>query len=377
VVSPFLIKNKGEMTMMFPRLARNFIKNGYFPTDEVTLARILNSLAPATSGKMTIFDPTAGEGVALAECKQHLGADRTHSYGIEIDEERAYHAKTLLDDCIHGNLLDCIIPRQSFGLLFFNPPYGDLSSDKTDSSVRDMGRERLEKTLYRRVCGLVQSGGVMVMIVPQYALDKDFAKVLSTHWQRVRVFLALEQKYKQIVFLGVRGMAAETEVKTVYQQLVRIGQGELPAELPAVWSDAPYVVSSTPTPEVIMQINRLDDKQLAEAIQQSPGLWTQFVTRFERASQSMRRPLMDLSQWHLALALAAGQVSGLVKSQDGRSYLIRGSTYKIQQESVEITEDDQGQTREEHTFLDRFIPVLRALDMTPGSNQYGQVLTLK
>jgi hypothetical protein len=86
---------------------------------------------------------------------------------------------------------------------------------------------------------------------------------------------------------------------------------------------------------------------------------------------------MDLSQWHLALALAAGQVSGLVKSQDGRSYLIRGSTYKIQQESVEITEDDQGQTREEHTFLDRFIPVLRALDMTPGSNQYGQVLTLK
>ncbi len=363
--------------MMFQRLARNFIKNGYFPTDAVTLARILNVLAPASEGTMAIFDPTAGEGVALAECQQHLGQDRTRSYGIEIDEGRAYHAKTLLSDCIHGNLMDCVIARQSFGLMVFNPPYGDLTSDKTGESTRTMGRERLEKSMYRRVCGLVQSDGVMVMIVPRYALDKDFAKVLSRHWRRVQVFLAPEQQYQQIVFLGVRGVATESEIHAVYQQLVNIGQGQLPPELPEVWSDALYVVPATATPEVIMQINTLDNQQLAEAVQQSPGLWTQFAVRFERASRPMRRPLMDLSQWHLALALAAGQVSGLIKSQDGRSYLIRGSTYKIQQETVNVTEDDQGHLREEHVWLDRFIPVLRALDMTPGSDHYGQVLTLR
>ena len=27
------------MALMFPRLARNFARNGYFPTDEVTLER--------------------------------------------------------------------------------------------------------------------------------------------------------------------------------------------------------------------------------------------------------------------------------------------------------------------------------------------------
>ena len=27
------------MALMFPRLARNFIRNGYFPTDEPTLER--------------------------------------------------------------------------------------------------------------------------------------------------------------------------------------------------------------------------------------------------------------------------------------------------------------------------------------------------
>ena len=35
------------MALMFPRLARNFVKNGYFPTDEPTLERALTALAPA------------------------------------------------------------------------------------------------------------------------------------------------------------------------------------------------------------------------------------------------------------------------------------------------------------------------------------------
>ena len=35
------------MALMFPRLARNFARNGYFPTDEVTLERALQaSLLP-------------------------------------------------------------------------------------------------------------------------------------------------------------------------------------------------------------------------------------------------------------------------------------------------------------------------------------------
>ncbi len=60
------------MALMFPRLARNFARNGYFPTDEVTLERALQALAPAPSGRMRICDPCAGEGVALAEAAHIL-----------------------------------------------------------------------------------------------------------------------------------------------------------------------------------------------------------------------------------------------------------------------------------------------------------------
>ena len=57
------------MALMFPRLARNFIKNGYFPTDEPTLERALAALAPAeaSAGPLCILDPSAGAGVAIAD----------------------------------------------------------------------------------------------------------------------------------------------------------------------------------------------------------------------------------------------------------------------------------------------------------------------
>jgi hypothetical protein len=63
------------MALMFPRLARNFVKNGYFPTDEPTLERALAALAP-TDGPMCILDPCAGEGVAIAEAAHALGREQ-------------------------------------------------------------------------------------------------------------------------------------------------------------------------------------------------------------------------------------------------------------------------------------------------------------
>lgn len=45
------------MALMFPRLARNFARNGYYPTDETTLERTLQALAPSPTGKMRILIP--------------------------------------------------------------------------------------------------------------------------------------------------------------------------------------------------------------------------------------------------------------------------------------------------------------------------------
>ena len=67
------------MALMFPRLARNFVKNGYFPTDEPTLERVLNALAPS-DGHICILDPCAGEGVAIAETAHALGREQVRAF---------------------------------------------------------------------------------------------------------------------------------------------------------------------------------------------------------------------------------------------------------------------------------------------------------
>ena len=108
------------MALMFPRLARNFAKNGYYPTDEATLERALSALTPS-DGSMCILDPCAGEGVAIAEAAHALGRDQVTAYAVEYDQERANHARRLVDHCIQGDLMDALIARQSFGLLWLNP----------------------------------------------------------------------------------------------------------------------------------------------------------------------------------------------------------------------------------------------------------------
>ena len=80
------------MALMFPRLARNFAKNGYYPTDEPTLERALNALMPS-DGPMCILDPCAGEGVAIAEAAHALGREQGQALGVVYDAQSAPHAR--------------------------------------------------------------------------------------------------------------------------------------------------------------------------------------------------------------------------------------------------------------------------------------------
>ena len=117
------------MALMFSRLAHNFAKNGYYPTDEVTLVRILQAVDATHT--VAILDPCCGEGVALAEIKRALAGKgaQVQAYGVEYDVERAWHAKSMLDVVAHADIHDMAIRVRQFGLLFLNPPYGDLVSD--------------------------------------------------------------------------------------------------------------------------------------------------------------------------------------------------------------------------------------------------------
>ena len=77
------------MALMFSRLANNFAKNGYYPTDSVTIERSLSAL-DLGGVNLSILDPCCGEGTALAEVKHHLteAGAVVQAYGVEYNAER-------------------------------------------------------------------------------------------------------------------------------------------------------------------------------------------------------------------------------------------------------------------------------------------------
>ena len=108
------------------------------------------------------------------------------------------------------------------------------------------------------------------------------------------------------------------------------------------------------------------------------SLWPHFRQWFgAELVQEKRRPLCALGSWHAALALAAGQVNGIVTASDGRRLLIKGSTFKTKVDSVEEQEKGDGSTVVVTTRFDRFVPSIRAFDLTVGRPSFGDVLTIK
>ena len=64
-------------------------------------------------------------------------------------------------------------------------------------------------------------------------------------------------------------------------------------------------------------------------------------------------------------------------ASDGRRLLIKGSTFKTKVDSVEEQEKGDGSTVVVTTRLDRFVPSIRAFDLTVDRPSFGDVLTIK
>lgn len=366
------------MALMFSRLANNFAKNGYYPTDDMTLTRILSAL-DINGGDLTILDPCCGEGAALADVKNHLtecGA-RVTAYGIEFDEERAFHAKTILDMVAHSDVHDVFMAARSQSLLFLNPPYGELVADKASNSDSEIKNDRLEKMFYRKTVSWLQFDGVMVLIVPYYVLDKDFSNMIARHFSNVKVFMAPENKFKQCVVFGIKKRSLNGIDLDARAMLERCGLGEAD-ELPETWSEEPYLIPDRAVEDVRFQAIKINPKELeGELLRlENHSLWSQFSIKFAVHEQKPRQPLAKLSDWHLALALAAGQITGIVESNEGRRLLIQGGTHKEKIKSVAFEEGEDDNITETTVLTDKFVPVIRGIDVTPGAS-YGKVVEIR
>ncbi len=373
------------MALIFQRLARNFIKNGYFPTDEATISRVL-AMLEAPVGQVRICDPCCGEGIALAECAHYLkdAGSSVFSAGIEFNAERASNAKQLLDHVVHSDIQDCVMSNGQFNLLWLNPPYGDRITDQTLSTnaSEKQGRDRLEKYFLSRAMPTLAFGGLLIFIIPHYVLDRHLAKQLARSLSELSVYRLPEDQFKQVVIMGYRrrGEVAAGDAEIVNRLVNISGDRDLAPELPEV-PERFYQVS-TVTPDVQRRCLefrsvRPTAEQAWEVSQLHPCLWDEFSLHFGRSDAVKRPPARALSDWHLSLMLAAGQVSGVVTSKSGRQLLVKGSTHKEKELTTTFSEDADGNLEETRILTDRFVPVIKAIDVTPGAATFGDVLTIR
>jgi hypothetical protein len=275
--------------------------------------------------------------------------------------------------------MQTMISRKSFSMAWLNPPYGDTIRDDA-KALGLQGRARLEKLFYQRTVPLLQHDGVLVFIVPHYVLDDELVGWLTRDFRHLRVFRAEESQFKQVVIFGkrLRPHEANPHRARVMRSLLEVGRGEVaPPGLPSPWSFDPYVVpSSTSEPEDFYQTT-VEPEQFAREIQRLQGLWAEFDCQLGSAQKPMRRPARPLSRWHLALALAAGAISGVIRSKAGKVLIVKGHTHKEKSLRTEFTESEDGSVSETRIYTDKFVSTIRAWDVTPGSPTKGNILTIR
>jgi len=219
-----------------------------------------------------------------------------------------------------------LISRQSFGLVWLNPPYGDLVRDQA-ASYQGHGRARLEKLFYQRSLPLLQYGGVLVFIIPLYTLDQELVGWLTRHFTDLRIYRAVETQFKQVVIFGRRTRQRDQisdEAHRARALLLQVGQGETQAEeLPGDWPFLPYTVPAMQTEPSISTASRSSPSSSPRKFIACKGCGPRSTRTSGPRSNSLRPPARALSHWHLALALAAGAISGVVTSKTGKVLVVK------------------------------------------------------
>lgn len=363
--------------LMFDRVARNHIKNGYFPTDEATLAGIADRLDIGGS-EVRIFDPCCGEGLALETLADYLTAcgSRCRTFGIELDRQRADAATQRLEHLVRADIENCILQAKTVGLLFLNPPYGFAAKDQLDNRKA----QRLEEVFFAKTAGVLQTGGILVLIVPTQALTEGFCREIASYFTNIRIFKAGVDTYRQVVIMGIKAANRSQIGKKLVQQQTQTLLASEHAEDIGSEADCCYEVPPAAVKPFKPLCFEVSADVLAEELPALHGqtLWPHFGHWFgAHLVQEKRRPLCALGQWHSALALAAGQVSGIVTAADGRRLLVKGSTHKTKMVTTAEEYDAQDRLVVTTTALDRFVPSIRAVNLTKGSPEYGEVLTIR
>lgn len=179
---------------------------GYYPTPD-HLAWIISQLVHVPSERETILvlDPVAGEGTALSLICRSLKDRGAYVLPLAIELEKTRHEKIFRNvGCHVGPMRHTPLNADAFcvsfepelvSVLFLNPPYD-----------HDREFRRLEERFLARFYRALLPHGVLLFVVPHYALDAS-AETLGKHFDEVQAYRFPAgdfEVFKQVVVVARR-----------------------------------------------------------------------------------------------------------------------------------------------------------------------------
>ena len=178
---------------------------GYYPTPIHLIPYIARMLLVQDDGRHFIVDPCAGDGEAVDALIEALGVTKnTEFHLVELEATRYENLRQKHWRAQHGDIF-CLEWEKKRGngatILYLNPPYN------TDPIWK-----RLEEKFLNRCTPMLSMDGVLIFIVPFYALNAS-ATTLARSYRNLRCYRFPKgdwEEYKQIVLFAQKGYELPT-----------------------------------------------------------------------------------------------------------------------------------------------------------------------
>ncbi|OIJ11501.1 hypothetical protein BKP35_12215 [Anaerobacillus arseniciselenatis] len=314
-------------------------KGGFYATPEGQMSLILPRLKVNEGERyLNLFDPCAGEGLALKQLGDHFSDDQNltvQTFGVELEETRFQKARDALDQVIHDGY-ENVRTEANFNVVWLNPPYDEVFHERTEL--------RFLRTLSSKSKNIFANNSLLMFCVPQYVLDKC-AMVLSERFREIKVYRFTDNAYdvfKQVVVFGYFGTPGSREKVKETRDYLKDIANKGPEILPTLEEiEENFYVDPSDQPITLFRAGKLNSQELFKDLQHST-LFSEFEKRVtpEVRNSSMKRPLLPLKLAHAGTAIASGAVGGNLGN-----HMVVGITKPVTELSEVL--DDEGLAKKE------------------------------
>ncbi|MFC5402346.1 DUF6094 domain-containing protein [Cohnella soli] len=318
-----------NMKGMFDRTIRNKVRMGNFETTDQDILSI-RSLLQYPASPFSVADFCAGSGRALELLMEESSGV---GFGIEPNEEKYLELRSRIPNALYGGYEECRISRDTFRLMYLNPPY-DSDSETAEAKV-----ERKEKRFLRHLMMYVAVDGILVYNIPRRRMTKDIVSMLVANLDDIRVYQSHDDTYNQVYTIGRKRREKFSRASEVERILALMQEGGSLERLPMLDVPVYKVLSGNIAPKYFrssnMDVDQVREVSLKSTLTERGQEWTT-----PKKPAARLQPLLPDKEMHRVLRMASGRLNGKVGHGD-MLHVLKGI---VKKEINQVIQEMPGET---------------------------------